>query len=176
VIGAGTIGLFAALDAKLAGAEVHVADVVARKLALAERLGVDGTFVPGDDAEFAERVRAATGGDGFDVCVEAVGLPSTFLCCIEAAAHRGRVVIIGIGKQTVDFRYTVIQTKELDVVGSRNALREDFLEVIELARAGRVDLASIISDEYPVEDAARAFQDLAGSRGEKVKVMVRFQE
>jgi 2-desacetyl-2-hydroxyethyl bacteriochlorophyllide A dehydrogenase len=176
VVGAGTIGLFAAMDAKLAGAEVHVVDVVPRRLAVAERLGVDGTFVAADDADFAEHVRAATGGDGFDVCVEAVGLPSTFLRCVESAAHRARVVIVGIGKQTLDFRYTVIQTKELDVIGARNALREDFLEVIELARAGRIDLSSIISDEYPMDDAERAFHDLAGSRGEKLKVMVRFPE
>jgi threonine dehydrogenase-like Zn-dependent dehydrogenase len=174
VVGAGTIGLFAALDAKLAGAEVHVADVVPRKLALAERLGLDGTFVAGDDADFADRVKAATGGDGFDVCLEAVGLPSTFLRCIEAAAHRARVVIVGIGKQSLDFRYTIIQTKELDVLGSRNALREDFLEVIELARSGRIDLSAVVSDEYGLGEAERAFQDLAGSAGEKLKVMVRF--
>ena len=175
VIGAGTIGLFAALDAKLAGATVHVADVVPRKLAMAGRLGVDGTFVAGDDADFAERVRAATGGDGFDVVVEAVGLPSTFLRCIEAAAHRARVVVVGIAKQSLDFRFTVIQTKELDVLGSRNALREDFLEVIELARRGRVDLSAIDSEEYGLGDAERAFRDLAVSDGEKTKVMLRFE-
>jgi len=174
VIGAGTIGLFAAMGARLAGAEVHVADVVPRKLALAERLGMHGTFVAGGDAEFAARVRATTGGDGFDVCIEAVGLPSTFLRCIDAAAHRARVVIIGIGMQSLDFRYTVIQTKELDVLGSRNALREDFLEVIELARAGRVDLAAVVSDEYDLGEAGRAFHELAESTGDKLKVMVRF--
>ena len=174
VVGGGTIGLFAALDAKLAGAEVHVADVVPRKLALAERLGLDGTFVAGDEADFADHVKAATGGDGFDVCLEAVGLPSTFLRCIEAAAHRARVVIVGIGKQSLDFRYTIIQTKELDVLGSRNALRADFLEVIELARSGRVDLPAVVSDEYGLGEAERAFQDLAGSAGEKLKVLVRF--
>ena len=174
VVGAGTIGLFAALDAKLAGAEVYVADVVPKKLAVAERLGVDGTFVAGDDAQFAERVQAVTGGDGFDVCVEAVGLPSTFLRCITAAAHRARVVVVGIGKESLDFRYTVLQTKELDVLGSRNALREDFLEAIELARTGRVDLPAIVSDEYGLGEAARAFQELAGSAGEKMKVVVRF--
>lgn len=174
VVGAGTIGLFAAVDAKLAGAEVHVADVVPRKLALAERLGVDGTFVARDDGDFTHRVRQVTGGDGFDVCVEAVGLPSTFQRCLEAAAHRARVVIIGIGKQSHDFRYAILQTKELDVLGSRNALREDFLEVIELARSGRVDLPAVVSDEYGLDEAERAFQELAASAGEKHKVMVRF--
>jgi 2-desacetyl-2-hydroxyethyl bacteriochlorophyllide A dehydrogenase len=176
VIGAGTIGLYAAIDARLAGAQVHVADVVPRKLELAERLGMAGTLLAGgDDADFAARVAAATGGDGFDVCLEAVGLPSTFQRCIEAAAHRARVVVIGIGKQSLDFRYTVIQTKELDVLGSRNALREDFLEVIELARSGRVDLPAVVSEEYGLPEAARAFQALAVSAGERLKVMVRFQ-
>lgn len=175
VIGAGTIGLFAAMAAKLAGAEVHVADVVPRKLEVARRLGLHGAFVAGSDADFAARVRAATSGDGFDVCIEAVGLPATFLRCVEAAAHRARVVIVGIGKQSLDFTYTVIQTKELEVLGSRNALREDFLEVIELARGGRVDLAAVVSDEYDLEEAERAFQEVAESTADKLKVMLRFQ-
>jgi threonine dehydrogenase-like Zn-dependent dehydrogenase len=174
IVGAGTIGLFAAMDVRLAGAEVHVTDVVPRKLALAARLGVQGTFVAGDDADFAARVEAATGGDGFDVCVEAVGLPSTFLRCIEAAAHRGRVVVIGIGKQSLDFRYTILQNKELDVLGSRNALREDFLEVIELARTGRIDLSAVVSDEYGLGESERAFQELAEAASQKLKVMLRF--
>jgi 2-desacetyl-2-hydroxyethyl bacteriochlorophyllide A dehydrogenase len=174
VVGGGTIGLFAALSARLAGARVHVADVVPGKLALAERLGLAGTILARDDAAFAAGVKEATDGDGFDACLEAVGLPTTFQRSIDAAAHRGRVVVVGIGKTNHDFFYSIIQTKELDVLGSRNALRQDFLEVIELARSGRLDLEAIVSDEYAFDQAGRAFQELAASGGEKLKVMLRF--
>ena len=33
-----------------------------------------------------DKVQEATGGNGFDVAIEAVGLPSTFQNCIDAAA------------------------------------------------------------------------------------------
>ena len=38
----------------------------------------------------------------------------------------GNVVVVGIGKKSLDFKYSVIQTKELNVFGSRNALKADF--------------------------------------------------
>lgn len=74
---------------------------------------------------------------GFDVCIEAVGLPSTFQNCIDAAAFGGKVVLIGVGKQNLDFNFTLLQKKELNVFGSRNALKKDFLELIDLVKSGR---------------------------------------
>lgn len=48
---------------------------------------------------------------GFDVCIEAVGLPSTFQNCINACAFGGKLVLIGVGKQNLDFNFTLIQKK-----------------------------------------------------------------
>lgn len=64
---------------------------------------------------------------GFDVCIEAVGLPSTFQNCIDACAFGGKLVLIGVGKQNLDFNFTLIQKKELNVFRSRNALKKNFL-------------------------------------------------
>ncbi|MDQ7991813.1 MAG: alcohol dehydrogenase catalytic domain-containing protein [Propionicimonas sp.] len=161
VIGAGAIGSFAAIAASLAGASVWVADIDPAKLEGLDSFGVAGVIAGGDG--FAAGV-AAVAPDGFDVCVEAVGAPATFGNAIAAAAHRGRVVQVGVGKQSLDFFYTVLQTKELDVFGSRNALREDFVEVIDLIGSGRVDLAPIVSATYPVADAPAAFASAGSGR------------
>ena len=92
------------------------------------------------EENFAKCVEEITGNHhGFDVCIEAVGLPSTFQNCIDAAAFGGRVVLIGVGKKNLDFNFTMIQKKELNIFGSRNALKFDFTELIDLVKEGGID-------------------------------------
>ena len=64
-----------------------------------------------------------------DVTAEAVGLPSTFQNAIDAVAFGGRVALIGVSKKKLDFDFTQIQKKEIDIYGSRNAMKEDFEEL-----------------------------------------------
>lgn len=174
VVGAGTIGYLAAAAARMLGANVYTSDISRQKLAYTERLGVAGTILNSGKEDFDRQVNALTHGDGFDVCIEAVGLPSTFMNCIDAAAYRGRVVVVGIGKVSLDFFYSIIQKKELDLFGSRNALREDFLELIDSANAHRIDLEGIISAEYSYLQAAEAFENAASRGGELLKTVLRF--
>lgn len=175
VVGAGTIGYLAAAAAKAMGAEVTLSDIAPDKLAFAQKTGVaDHTILNSSQEEFNKAVDTLTGGDGFDVCMEAVGRPNTFMDCINAAAFRGRIVDIGVGKDNLDFFYTIIQKKELDIYGSRNAEKSDFLELIDLVKAGKVDLDAIISKVYDFEDAAQAWKDFAENQGSLMKVMLKF--
>lgn len=174
VVGAGTIGHLAAMAAKMLGAEVYVADVSQGKLDMLRDLGIAGTILNTGDEDFKKQVEEITGGDGFDVCIEAVGLTSTFMNCIDAAAFRGRVVVVGVGKQSLDFFYTIIQKKELDIYGSRNAMKDDFLEVIDYVKDGKVKLESVVSQVYDYEDAGQAFHDMATRGGELLKLMLKF--
>ena len=106
--------------------------------------------------------------------IEAVGLPSTFQNCIDAAAFGGNVVLIGIGKKNLDFNFTTIQKKELNVFGSRNALKADFLELIDLVKAGGVDLEKIVTNVYRFADAPEAFAEFDRRAGEMLKVVLDF--
>jgi 2-desacetyl-2-hydroxyethyl bacteriochlorophyllide A dehydrogenase len=175
VMGAGTIGVLAAAAAKTRGAQVWIADVAREKLAYAqENFGLDGMILNDSPAHFAQQVSSITGGDGFDVTIEAVGLPATFQSCIDAAAFCGRVVLIGIGKQNLDFNFTMIQKKELHISGSRNALRRDFEELIDLVKSGRIDLDRIVTDVYPFEESPRAFAEFSANAGRMLKVLLDF--
>ena len=70
----------------------------------------------------------------------------------------------------------MIQKKELNIFGSRNARKEDFIELIDLVKKGEVDLEKIVMEhsEYAFDDAARAFQEFSENAGSKLKVMIRF--
>ena len=175
VLGAGTIGVLAAVAAKAKGARVYVADVAEKKLQFAmDSFGLEGTLLNDSPEHFREQVEDVTGGDGFDVTIEAVGLPSTFQNCIDAAAFGGNVVLIGIGKKNLDFNFTTIQKKELNVFGSRNALKADFLELIDLVKAGGVDLEKIVTNVYRFADAPEAFAEFDRRAGEMLKVVLDF--
>ena len=93
----------------------------------AEELNLPAFFIRQTSMGMDQRAIIAV----FDVAIEAVGLPSTFQNCIDAACFGGRVVLIGVGKQNLDFNFTLIQKKELDVYGSRNSMKKDFLELID---------------------------------------------
>ena len=99
VVGSGPIGLFAVMAAKLRGAVVTACDVTESKKEMAESCGAETFLLNDDNSRFREKVMEITDGDGFDVAIEAVGLPSTLLNCIEAVASEGRIVEVGIGNQ-----------------------------------------------------------------------------
>jgi len=174
ILGAGTIGVLAAIAAKALGAEVYISDVSEQKLVYAKELGVDGTILNASPSDFNEAVEKTTNGDGFDVTIEAVGLPSTFQNCIDAAAFGGRVVLIGVGKSNLDFNFTMIQKKELNIYGSRNALKKDFEELIDIVRNENIDLEKIVTNVYKIDDAALAFSEFSENAGSMLKVMLEF--
>ena len=174
VVGAGTIGVLAAVAAKAKGAVVFLSDISEEKLKIAETFGIDGTILNDSSENFSEAVSRITQGNGFDVTIEAVGLPSTFQNCIDAACFGGRVVLIGVGKENLDFNFTLIQKKELNIFGSRNALKKDFLELIDLVNKGAVPLEKIITNVYSFDEAPKAFRDFSENRGSMLKVMLDF--
>lgn len=188
VVGAGTIGVLAAISAKAKGGEVYIADVAEEKLQYAcDTFGLAGMIKNEGEESFLEKVHTITGKQhGFDVCIEAVGLPSTFQNCIDAAAFGGRVVLIGVGKTNLDFNFTMIQKKELNIFGSRNALKKDFLELIDLVKSGEVDLEKIVMNpdstdktkksEYQLTEAVEAFEEFSQYGGSKLKVVIHFAD
>ena len=173
VIGAGTIGVLAAVAAKAKGAKVYISDVAENKMNYAiETFGLDGGILNDSPENFIKRVEEITNGNYFDVTIEAVGLPSTFQACIDAAAFGARMVQIGVGKRTHDF--TLLQKKELNVYGSRNALKKDFLELIDLVKSEKVDLEKIVTNTYNLDEADKAFQDFSKNAASMLKVVIKF--
>ena len=115
-----------------------------------------------------------TDGNGFDITVEAVGLPQTFQNAVDSAAFGGRVVLIGISKQNLDFGFTEIQRKELSILGSRNALKVDFLELIDLVKSGKISVEGMVTSTFPFRQAAEAFHVMATQGDINLKIMLEF--
>lgn len=86
------------------------------------------------------------------------------------------MVLIGVGKQNLDFNFTLLQKKELNVCGSRNALKKDFLELIDLVKTGTVPLEKIVTNTYGFSEAPQAFADFSAHAGEMLKVRLDFSK
>ncbi len=174
VVGAGTIGVLAAMSAKQQGAAVYITDVSQSKLDYAMTRGLDGCFLNSTPESFRQHVKDTTAGNGFDVTVECVGLPSTFQNSLDAACFGGRVIVVGVGKHNIDLDFTVIQKKELNIFGSRNALTSDFEELIDFVKAHDLELEEMITAVYPVDQAAEAFAALDRNAANILKVLIEF--
>lgn len=161
IIGAGAIGILAGTVVKSFGGKAYITDISKDKVEKAIKdFNLDGGFVNDSREALDEFRKEITGDDGFDVTIEAVGMPSTFLDCVSAAASRGRVVVIGVAKHPAEFNFLEVQRKEIEMLGSRGATKADFEATMKLVREGFVDLKRLISRKYPMEDAEEAFLDM----------------
>ena len=175
IMGAGPIGLFALIKAKAMGARVAIADLLPSRLQLAKEYGADLTINNNSD-NLNEKCLEFTNSNGFDVCVEACGLPVTFLSCINQAAHGGNIILIGNGKKETTFLHSIILKKELNIFGSRNAFTKDFEELIALFKSKKVNPLKMISGVYDVDDAGSAFNALVNNDGTIAKLLIKFSK
>lgn len=173
VLGAGAIGIFAMLSAKVKGAKVWIADLLESRLTVASGLGAEGTLNLKNVTDVEQAARDLTGGNGFDVVMEATGVPASFLNGIAAAAFGGRIALIGNGKREVSFNQSVLIKKELDVRGSRNSL-DAFVPLIDHVAAGTVDILPLATAVYPFAETIDAMQNLLDHPEDNVKVLVSF--
>ena len=172
VIGEGLIGLFALLAAKAKCKNIVVADILDNRLDLAKEYGA--AAVVNTKAESLEEfTNKFTDGKGFDVCIEACGAPETFLGCIDSCAFAGNIVLIGNGKRETSFVHSILLKKELNVYGSRNALKEDFINNIDLVASKECDVMKMVSRVYDMENALDAFKALANNDGTLAKILIK---
>ncbi|MGE4568326.1 MAG: zinc-binding alcohol dehydrogenase family protein [Bacteroidales bacterium] len=173
VIGCGMIGLGAVIRAALRGAKVIAVDVDNQKLQLAETLGATFT-INSLQEDLHSRLQAITSQRGADVVIEAVGHPRTYQDAIAEVAFTGRVVFIGYAKEKVPFETPLFVKKELDILGSRNALPSDFMAVMAYLKRGVCPIEKLITAVYAPESAQEALEKWAAAPGEVFRILIRF--
>jgi len=148
VTGAGPIGLLAMQCALAFGAtEVTVSDVNAQRLEVARRTGATHTLTPRDGLDLEA-----------DALIECSGHPDALTGGILALRPAGIAVLVGMGpgeEGTVPL--SAIQRQEIWVTGTFR-YANTYPTAIALAATGRVDLKSIITGHYGLEEAEAALK------------------
>lgn len=186
VLGQGTVGLLVAQLLKRAGAgRVLTVDPIAGRRDVAQRIGVDAAWAPGDD--LAERVRALTAGRGADVAIDASGSGAALQAAINLVADEGTVVVVSwYGTKAVSLylgghfhrgrvRLRSSQVGRLDPAlaprwdhARRLALAADLLPTLRLTE--------LVSHRIPFAEGASAYRLLDEHPDETVQVVLTYPE
>jgi 2-desacetyl-2-hydroxyethyl bacteriochlorophyllide A dehydrogenase len=155
VVGAGPIGIAAALFAKLRGATVTALDGRQDRLDFcATHVGTDH-IVPLDGAA-TQTLSALTGGDFYDVVFDATGSPKAMETGFAYVAHGGSYVLISVVGANITFSDPEFHKREMTLLASRNATTEDFEAVVAAMRQGRVPTDALNTHQAPLLDLAQA--------------------
>jgi S-(hydroxymethyl)glutathione dehydrogenase / alcohol dehydrogenase len=170
VLGAGGIGIAVVQGARLAGASVIVAvDPVAERREAALRFGATHAIDP-TDIDVTAFCMDLT-GIGMDYCFEAAGQAALLEQGIASSRAGGTTV--GVGAAPIDqgisipmvAGFTATEKRLIGcLLGSVHAHR-DIPRFLALAKAGRLDLAGMITDRYPLDDVTAAVDNLQQRRG-----------
>jgi L-iditol 2-dehydrogenase len=155
IIGAGPIGLVTLQVAQAAGASsVAVLDLDAGRLATAKNLGA--TIVINSQEGPEEQVREFTEGRGADIVFDAAGSPKTAALAVHLTRRGGRVVMIGFPLED-NFPYPLVtaMAKETDIV-TVFRYANVYQSSIDLVASGRIDLKTLITHRFPLEQTERA--------------------
>ena len=171
VFGCGAIGLGVLAAAASQGATVIAIVVDVRKLALARNVGAQHT-VNSATADLHAELQELTDGQGPHILIEAVGLPQTFRAAVDEACFGGRVVYLGYAKKPVEYDSRHIVQRELDIMGSRNALAEDFRAVIAYLEQGIFPVKDVVTHVVPFAQAGEALAAWSVSPAEFTKIHV----
>jgi len=169
VVGLGPVGLAASYFAQLAGATVIGIDTIAGRCAFARERGVQVTANPRIE-DVGEVIAAATDGHGADVVVESSGSSPGRVLGLDAAAIRGRMVLVGFADDdtTIDVQRYIIQ-KQLDVRGAWMFPLPDLdLLLQDVSRRG-ISITPLIPARFPITQAEQAWRTFdAGSLGKTI--------
>ncbi|MEM0946074.1 MAG: L-idonate 5-dehydrogenase [Pseudomonadota bacterium] len=170
ITGCGPIGLLAVLVARLGGAvEVVATDVADFTLEKAEEIGADRTINISQNPQGLSRYEADKGH--FDIHFECSGVAAALAGAIPALRPGGVIVQLGLGGD-MTLPVQAMTAKEIALKGSFR-FHAEYRQAVELMQSKRIDVTPLVTQEFPMADAARAF-DLASDRQHAVKVHIAF--
>ncbi|MEU7150914.1 Zn-dependent alcohol dehydrogenase [Streptomyces sp. NPDC045456] len=163
VIGCGGVGISAVQGARVCGAASIVAvDPVETRREAALRFGATEAVAPEALADAAQRI---TAGEGFDYVFEVVGKSATARTAYEAARRGGTLCVVGAGAMDDHFQVNMFELffdeKRIlpSLYGGGDVLRS-YERAIALWRAGRIDLAGLITHRVRLAEINEALEQM----------------
>lgn len=196
VIGLGLVGQLVAQLVRLQGGFVVATDLRADRVQLAERLGADAAVAGG--AGFVEQVATLTDGQGVDCVIIAAAAKSDAPCQLAVNICRDRGRIVDVGAVELSFPWYEMYRKEIQLLmaraygpGSYDPLYEqkgqdyplsyvrwtenrNMEEFLRLIAAGRMQIQPLVTHEFPLEDAPKAYETIMAPGNNSLAVLLRY--
>jgi len=174
VFGIGGLGIHAIQLLKIIGCSPIIAVdplPIARERAL--HVGADLALDPADP-EFAKKVRALTNGRGIDAAFDFAGVNAVRAQALPLLAEAGKLVIIGIASEPITIPSDMAFVyKRNQILGHYGSEVHHTQELVELVRAGKLDLSGSISSIMALEQAKEALAQLASKSDNPIRIVLR---
>lgn len=175
VIGCGGVGISVIQGARAAGAaEITAVDPVAARREAALRFGAGEAVAP---EELADAKARLTGGEGYDYVFEVVGRSATARTAYETTRRGGTLCVVGAGAADDFFQVNMFELffdeKRIlpSLYGGGDVLRS-YDRVIRLWRAGRIDLAGLITHRVRLEEVNDAVDQMRSGEALRTAITV----
>lgn len=172
LFGAGSMGQLLVQALTHAGAgELAVIDVSEHKLQMAKKNGATHTYLSSEiETKLANRKKH----NGFDVVVDATGIPAVIQTQLQYLAPKGTHLQFGVAPHGATISISPFEIYHMDwkLVGSM-AVNHTFKSAMNWMAAGRFDTAPLISKVIRLEDVPSFFA--AGKAADIMKVQISFE-
>lgn len=181
VFGAGIIGMAAAIMLKWYGCpKVMIVDVSDFRLDNARKFGLIPCNPEKEDltakafAEFGTRNAFVGERCNADIYLDAIGVKAAIDYFSMLAGRDATLAIVGAHREPVALNLRHLSLMNWHVTGCGSvAIEELTVDILQMMRSGKYDLASLVTHEYPLEKIADALV-MGGRASEAQKVCVRF--
>jgi len=158
ILGVGGLGIHGVQIARLAGAEVLATSRRPERLRIAAQYGA--IPVNPEAQPLAGVIRDWTGGDGVDIVVDNIGTRASVREGLELLRPGGKFLVLAYLDEVFEVPAIPLFKAEREIIGCRGSSRQDLVEVVRLAGAGR--LTPVIGARYPLEQIGAAAERLGG--------------
>ena len=170
LLGCGTVGIGALCASVRKGATVIALDIDDAKLSQAKKYGATYT-VNSAKENTMEVIKRITNNEGANIAIEAAGTQATYKLALDAVCFGGRIVFIGYPKNEVSLEALLLVRKEVNIFGSRNALRA-FPSVINMLEKKEKPFNEMITKIFPFDKTPDAFKYWNDNTGSVSKILI----
>nr|WP_236639721.1 alcohol dehydrogenase catalytic domain-containing protein [Salinigranum halophilum] len=167
VVGGGFIGQLIVQTLRTSGAgTIVLSEPVAERRKLGVELGADYAVDP-TESDPTEAVSELIGD--VDIAIEAVGLPKTIQQAHSLTGPGGRTLVFGVPPEdaTIELSPFDLFFEEREVVGSYSLTPKTFARAVTLLQNDRIDVDSLVTDEFDLDGLETAFEQMEAREGLK---------
>jgi L-iditol 2-dehydrogenase len=181
ICGAGPIGLITLECCKAAGAyPIVITDINAGRLEFAKSLVPNvktHNITPGETPEQTAAKIVELMGNGLEpaIALECTGVESSVGTAIESVKFGGKVFIVGVGKDRMEFPFMTLSAKEVDI-GFQQRYVNMWPRAIRVLESGTVNLNSLVTHRFTLNEAEKAFETASNPKSGSIKVLIRAPE
>ena len=152
-------------------AGIFATDLYPHRVKAAREAGAHHAFQANGGDEL-EEILNATGGRGVDVAFEAAGEQDAVDVAVGAVVPGGKVILAGIpASDQTWFSASTARRKGLTLKLVRR-MKHTYPRAIDLVSRGLVDVGSLVTHRFPLEEAAQAFAVAQQRAGLKVMIEI----